>query len=173
MTRNSRVAPIKIRLYDYRTTEPVKGPEDYRGIIVPERIKDDWAHPYAVWWRQGVNDSKSRRYSTDEIKYRSYRDRRKKACVGKYPWDDPYYALREMFALPYRSPGLDDTDISLYRCEFCDYWHLGGMKTAWWEIEESLVAPQIPGQEMIPFPELEDYSPDGHVNTRRDGLPYE
>lgn len=92
---------------------------------------------------------------------------RRRSCTGKYAWDDPYAALREMFALPYRNPDIDEYNISLYRCRFCDYWHLGTTVPGW--LKGAPIKYEMPGQAMMHFPELDDYSPNGHRVKRRDG----
>lgn len=100
------------------------------------------------------------------------RERRRKKCLGKFAYDDPYEALREMFALPYRKEDLSEYDLSLYRCEYCDYWHLGTMNRIWVQLKRTLVTVPVNGQLMIPYPELKDYNPAGHRHTRRDGAKY-
>lgn len=154
--------------------KPPLGPEEYRGVKVPHELRSNWdvTHVRVAWWKAGVDASKQAKLGRDDSAKRSANERRRKKCIGKYAYDDPYAALREMFALPYREPELTDHDICLYRCEFCDYWHLGRMTKAWWQLEPTPVSFQVAGQQMIPYPELKDFNPQGFRNLRRDGEPY-
>lgn len=159
--------PILFEMPDY-------GPAMYKGVEVPDALRSRWGKPEAYWWRQGVRQTREAEKVTY---YRAAADnankRRERACIGKFAYDDPYAALREMFAMPYRVAEVSDHDLSLYRCEFCDYWHLGKMIYMWNQVVPTVMPEQVTGQMLIRYPEMEDYNPDGYRNTRRgNGTPY-
>ena len=152
------------------------GPQEYRGVPVPDTLRPNWFdnRVEVSWWKAGVDSAKNNGSRTVyDVASRARSEKRKRACLGKYAWDDPFDALREMFALPYRMPNMTDYDLGLYRCEFCDYWHLGKMIRMWYNLEPSPIPEQVQGQIMIKYPELKDQNPAGHRNRRRDGNQYE
>jgi hypothetical protein len=151
-------------------------PEFYKGVRIPETLRPNWFHNRVEvsWWKAGVDSSRVNGKRSDaERNARNRAERRKKSCTGKFAWDDPYDALREMFSLPYRVADMTDYDLSLYRCEFCDFWHLGKMVRMWNHVVPDSVPEQMSGQIMIKYPELKDHNPGGFRNTRRDGKLYE
>lgn len=129
-----------------------------------DELKDfgSWLDEPAKW--NGNGRTRKTRHALRKMKA----DRRR-VCTGKYAYDDPYEALREMFALPYRNPDVSEFSLSLYRCIHCDYWHLGTTVVEW--IATTPITVPMPGQQVLKFPELKDYGPSGERLTKRNGEP--
>lgn len=104
----------------------------------------------------------------EKIMHRIRRNRRR-MCIGKRAFDDPYEAVREMIQMPYRKTEVSPYSLSMYQCYHCHYWHIGTVLVDLIQLAEVSDVPKVQGQGMLKFPELKDYGTYGERITKRDG----